>query len=143
MEGNRAPDQQKNCEGDNQNPIVQGEINEATDHAARSAGNTIFVAPSLSDRRKSPDHWDSSICSSGAGSMSPSRATHAYKVGSRKMLSSNPEIRPPTITIANGRCESEPMACDNAAGTRPSVATSIVIMIGRKRRTAPSTAASS
>ena len=48
----------------------------------------------------------------------------------------------PTMTIAKGRCESEPISCDNAAGKRPSVATSIVIMMGRSRRTAPSTAAS-
>ncbi len=41
--------------------------------------------------------------------------------------------RPPaaTITMAKGRCESEPMACDSAAGSRPSVATSMVIMMGR------------
>lgn len=49
---------------------------------------------------------------------------------------------PPTMTIAKGRCESEPIACDVAAGSRPRVATNIVIMIGRRRRTAPSTAAS-
>jgi hypothetical protein len=45
----------------------------------------------------------SSRCASGAGSTSLSRATHAYKVGIRKMLSSNPDINPPTMTIANGR----------------------------------------
>ena len=39
------------------------------------------------------------------------------------------------MTMANGRCESEPMACESAAGSRPSVATSMVIMIGRKRCT--------
>ena len=53
------------------------------------------------------------------------------------MLISSTAIRPPTITIANGRCESEPMPCDVAAGTRPSEATSIVIRMGRKRSTAP------
>ena len=52
-------------------------------------------------------------------------------------------IRPPTITIANGRCESEPMACESAAGSSPSVATSMVIMMGRSLRTAPSIAESS
>ena len=62
--------------------------------------------------------------------MSPSRATHAYSVGKRKTLSSSPEIKPPTITIAKGRCESEPMACDSAAGNRPSVATMLVTIIG-------------
>ena len=34
--------------------------------------------------------------------------------------------------MANGRCESDPMSCDMAAGSRPSVATSMVIMMGRK-----------
>ena len=50
--------------------------------------------------------------------------------------------RPPTITMAKGLCESEPMACESAAGNNPRVATSKVIMIGRRRNTAPSTAAS-
>ena len=54
-----------------------------------------------------------------------------------------PPIRPPTMTMAKGRCESEPMPCDSAAGSRPSVATSMVIMMGRRRSTAPSMAASS
>ena len=59
-----------------------------------------------------------------------------------KMLMAKSAIRPPTMTMANGRCESEPMACEKAAGKSPKVATSMVIMIGRSRRTAPSTAAS-
>ena len=46
-------------------------------------------------------------------------------------------MSPPTMTMAKGRCESEPMACESAAGSNPSVATSVVIMIGRKRSTAP------
>src|ERR1022692_4776691 len=58
------------------------------------------------------------------------------------MLSSRSEIRPPTMTIAKGLCESAPMACDGAAGRSPRVAASIVIMMGRSLRTAPSTAAS-
>ena len=53
------------------------------------------------------------------------------------------DMRPPTITMAKGRCESDPMPCDMAAGSSPSVATSMVIMMGRKRSTAPSTADSS
>ena len=44
--------------------------------------------------------------------------------------------------MANGRWESEPIPCDVAAGSRPSIATSIVIMMGRSLSTAPSTAAS-
>ena len=47
------------------------------------------------------------------------------------------------MTMAKGRCESEPMPCDVAAGSRPRVATSMVIIMGRRRRTAPSMAASS
>ncbi len=38
-----------------------------------------------------------------------------------------PEMRPPTITIAKGRCESEPIACDRAAGNSPRVATRLVV----------------
>src|SRR5581483_476432 len=41
------------------------------------------------------------------GSISSSRATHTYSVGRRKMLSTSAAMRPPTMTIANGRCESE------------------------------------
>ena len=47
------------------------------------------------------------------------------------------------MTIAKGRCESEPMPRDSAAGSNPKLATSMVIMIGRSRRTDPSRAASS
>ena len=47
------------------------------------------------------------------------------------------------MTMANGRCESEPMPCDIAAGSSPSVATSMVIMIGTQPSTAPSIGASS
>ena len=35
------------------------------------------------------------------------------------MLISRSAISPPTITIANGRCESEPMPRESAAGSRP------------------------
>ncbi len=56
------------------------------------------------------------------------------------MLISRSAIKPPTMTIAKGRWESEPMACDSAAGSKPSVATSMVIMMGRSLRTAPSIA---
>ena len=59
------------------------------------------------------------------------------------MLITRVELSPPTITMANGFCESDPMPFEVAAGSKPSVATSIVIMIGRSRKIAPSTAASS
>src|ERR1700747_1110109 len=58
------------------------------------------------------------------------------------MPRSSAPISPPTMTIANGRCESEPIPCESAAGSKPSVATSMVIMIGRSRTPAPSMAAS-
>jgi hypothetical protein len=48
------------------------------------------------------------------------------------MLGNIAPTSPPTITIANGRCESEPIPCESAAGNSPSVATSVVI--GRRRR---------
>src|SRR5260370_10167524 len=41
------------------------------------------------------------------------------------MLITKSEVNPPTITIAKGRCESEPMPCESAAGSNPRVATSI------------------
>src|SRR6202044_2827191 len=90
---------------------------------------------------------DQSMCSpssefpSAIGSISRSPATHTYNVGNRKMFTTRSAINPPTITIANGRCESEPIACERAAGSSPRVATSIVIMMGRSLSTAPSTAA--
>src|SRR6266851_10048468 len=56
-------------------------------------------------------------------------------------LTMSSTIRPPTMTMANGRCESEPISCERAAGKSPSVATSMVIMMGRRRSSAPSLAA--
>src|SRR5882762_3626042 len=35
-------------------------------------------------------------------------------------------IKPPTMTMANERCKSEPMSCDMAAGSRPRAATNMV-----------------
>ena len=49
------------------------------------------------------------------------------------MVSSVDEIKPPMITMANGRWVSEPMACDSAAGSSPSDARSAVISTGRRR----------
>ena len=46
------------------------------------------------------------------------------------------------MTMAKGRWESDPIECDKAAGNRPNVATSRVIMMGLSLITAPSTAAS-
>ena len=48
---------------------------------------------------------------------------------------------PPTITQAKGRCVSEPMPVERAAGNSPRPAINAVIRIGRKRSTAPSTIA--
>ena len=75
------------------------------------------------------------------GPLSPSRAT-AYSTGIRKTLISSRENSPPTMTSANGRCESEPTPVENAAGSRPSAATSAVIIIGRSRSSAASCVAS-
>src|ERR1700733_16025862 len=80
---------------------------------------------------------------SASGNRSSLRANHVYRVGNRKMLMSSPATSPPTMTMAKGRWESDPMPWESAAGRRPRVATNIVIMMGRSRRTAPSTAASS
>ncbi len=55
------------------------------------------------------------------------------------MVSSVAGSKPPTITIANGRCVSDPMLCDSAAGSRPIDAGSAVIRTGRSR---PATARS-
>ena len=49
------------------------------------------------------------------------------------MVRSVDDISPPMMTMANGRCVSEPMACDSAAGRRPSDASSAVISTGRSR----------
>ena len=77
----------------------------------------------------------------GVGSGQPIAAARDPDVesGNRKILRTRPEISPPTMTIAKGRCESEPMPCDRAAGSSPRVATSMVIMMGRslERRLPP------
>ena len=58
------------------------------------------------------------------------------------MLSSRSEIRPPTMTMAKGRCESDPMPCDRAAGRSPERRNKHRhIMMGRSLSTAPSIAA--
>ena len=57
----------------------------------------------------------------------------SYRTGFTKNPRNSREIRPPTMTIANGFCESLPMPVDIAAGSRPMQATSAVIMIGRSR----------
>src|SRR5579859_3471578 len=101
---------------------------------SRSSPRRVAQADYLLTQNSSSksDFGNSSVC----------RANITYSVGSRKMPITRLASNPPTITMAKGRCESDPMACENAAGIRPSVATSMVIMMGRKRNTAPSTAAS-
>jgi hypothetical protein len=51
MKRYRTPDQQQGGERDNQYAIIEGEINEAADHAAWNPN--ILLAPSLSDPEKS------------------------------------------------------------------------------------------
>ena len=48
-------------------------------------------------------------------------------------MNSVADTMPPTITTANGRWVSEPMACDVAAGSRPKDASSAVIAKDRNR----------
>src|SRR5271169_4649190 len=75
-------------------------------------------------------------------SRSNGRATRAYSAGIRKTLMRRRENSPPTMTRANGRCVSDPIPVDNAAGRRPNAATRPVIMMGRRRRIAASRVAS-
>ena len=79
----------------------------------RCVGDPIVLTDVLGDHTSSDD--------SGFGRISLSPAIHTYKVGSRKMLISSAAISPPTITIAKGRCESEPIPCEVAAGSNPSI----------------------
>jgi hypothetical protein len=65
-------------------------------------------------------------------------ATTSYSAGIRNTEISSREKSPPTITIANGRCESEPTPVESAAGSYPNAATSAVIMIGRSLSSAAS-----
>jgi len=44
---------------------------------------------------------------SGSGRLSPALETQTYSVGNKKMLITRSEMRPPTMTMAKGRCESE------------------------------------
>jgi hypothetical protein len=112
---------------------------------ASSVDDSLTAGMIATSRINCPLALCSSLCDapqtgssvSAWGRRSPPRANHAYRVGRRKILNINPELRPPTITIANGRWESDPIPCDVAAGSKPSVATSIVMIIGRSLKTAP------
>ena len=66
-------------------------------------------------------------------STSPLRATIWYRTGLTMRPRNSLETRPATMTMAKGRCESDPMPCEKAAGSRPRQATSAVIMMGRRR----------
>ena len=45
--------------------------------------------------------------------------------------------KPPTTTVASGRCVSAPTPVDSSIGTRPRIATEAVISTGRSRSAAP------
>src|SRR5690606_16537190 len=53
--------------------------------------------------------------------------THQYKRGINSGAKSKVVVNPPMITVANGRCTSEPIPLDRAAGTRPNMASKITI----------------
>ena len=65
-------------------------------------------------------------------STSPSRATISYNTGLTKNPMKRREMRPATMTMANGLCVSDPMPVERAAGNKPRQATRAVIMIDRK-----------
>src|SRR5476651_2079866 len=73
-------------------------------------------------------------------SLSARSAKYGNANGSSNSVKKVADTMPPTITTANGRCVSEPIPCDSAAGSKPRPAISAVIKIGRRRATAPSTA---
>src|SRR6185369_15319262 len=64
---------------------------------------------------------------------SPSRATISYRTGFTKKPMNRREIKPATMTIANGFWVSDPMPDERAAGNKPRHATRAVIMIGLSR----------
>src|SRR4051812_43013414 len=58
-------------------------------------------------------------------------ATIAYILGSASNVRNSVDNRPPTTTVARGRCTSDPIPEALAAGTIPSSATSTIIKTGR------------
>ena len=56
---------------------------------------------------------------SGVGSTSCSPAIHTYKVGNRKTLITSAPTRPPTMTMAKGRCESAADAMRSGRRQKP------------------------
>ena len=60
-----------------------------------------------------------------------------YSVGSTISVSSVADTSPPMMTTASGLCVSDPMPCDSAIGSSPSIASSDVISTVRSRASAP------
>ena len=58
-------------------------------------------------------------------------STHRYKAGKSNGVKSNVLVNPPIITVASGRCTSEPMPVEVAAGTKPTIATTKIESSGR------------
>src|SRR5690606_26552195 len=77
-----------------------------------------------------------------SASRAPRPANHGYSEGRITSVSSVELMRPPTTTVASGRCTSAPTPVARAMGTKPRAATSAVIITGRMRSVAARSAAS-
>jgi hypothetical protein len=65
-------------------------------------------------------------------------STHSYNTGISTSVR-NVELRmPPMTTVASGRCTSAPAPMAMAIGTKPKLATKVVIKTGRRRVSEPS-----
>src|SRR5262245_28961055 len=69
-------------------------------------------------------------------------AVKQYRLGSTNNVNKRVDSKPPTTTVASGRCTSDPMPVARAAGTIPNSATRIIINTGRNCAFAPAMAAS-
>jgi hypothetical protein len=74
---------------------------------------------------------------SGANGWFARRSMTRYRVGNTINVNIVAETKPPMMTMASGRCVSEPMPCDSAIGKRPSMASSAVINTVRRGVAAP------
>src|SRR6266853_3988719 len=70
------------------------------------------------------------------------QATSQYRAGSANSVRMSVDSSPPTTTVANGRWTSDPMPVARAAGTIPSMATTIIMRTGRIWASAPRITAS-
>src|SRR6266404_3326661 len=68
---------------------------------------------------------------SHARSFSCRQATSQYRAGKANSVSTSVDSSPPTTTVASGRWISDPIPVARAAGTIPSMATTIIMSTGR------------